>query len=182
MEQEVKHLFKTTDLTQDEIADRFGTTRKVIWRIIDRNFSAEERRERKRQCYSKSKLGDKNPQFGKIRPSKGPVSDNKGYLLILKPSWYTGRPNSNHIFYHHYVLCLELGLTEVPVGWVVHHIDHNPLNNNISNLVLLTKAAHTKLHCRERATTRAKARTLEANASGSATHLDVIGDDIVCSL
>jgi len=29
---------------------------------------------------------------------------------------------------------------------VVHHIDGNPQNNNISNLKIMTKSAHTKLH------------------------------------
>lgn len=33
---------------------------------------------------------------------------------------------------------------------VVHHIDHDKLNNEISNLQLMTRAAHTSLHRRER--------------------------------
>lgn len=35
---------------------------------------------------------------------------------------------------------------EIPEGCDVHHIDRNPDNNNISNLQLLTKAEHNKLH------------------------------------
>lgn len=35
---------------------------------------------------------------------------------------------------------------EIPKGYVVHHVDLNPENNDISNLTLLTKAEHRKLH------------------------------------
>lgn len=34
---------------------------------------------------------------------------------------------------------------------VVHHIDGNPRNNDLNNLQLMTRAAHTSLHRRERA-------------------------------
>ena len=39
----------------------------------------------------------------------------------------------------------------VPQGWYVHHVDENKSNNDISNLVLMTKNAHSKLHTQERA-------------------------------
>lgn len=32
---------------------------------------------------------------------------------------------------------------------VVHHVDGNGLNNDISNLRLLSKSDHSKLHCKE---------------------------------
>lgn len=32
--------------------------------------------------------------------------------------------------------------------WVIHHIDENPLNNNLSNLILLPKEEHDKLHAK----------------------------------
>lgn len=35
---------------------------------------------------------------------------------------------------------------KIPKGYVVHHVDFNPANNDISNLTLLTKAEHRKLH------------------------------------
>ena len=90
------------------------------------------------------KHGDKHPNF------VGDVSDNKGYRLRLKPEWYTGRKRSKHIFAHHLVICEELGITEVPKGWHVHHIDGDKENNNINNLALLTSGAHTRLHGIER--------------------------------
>ncbi len=31
-------------------------------------------------------------------------------------------------------------------GEIIHHIDKNPLNNDISNLQVMTTSAHSKLH------------------------------------
>jgi hypothetical protein len=33
---------------------------------------------------------------------------------------------------------------------IVHHIDHNKLNNDISNLCLMTRKEHDKMHAKER--------------------------------
>lgn len=33
---------------------------------------------------------------------------------------------------------------------IVHHKDHNRANNDISNLEIMTRAEHTRLHARER--------------------------------
>lgn len=35
---------------------------------------------------------------------------------------------------------------KIPEGYVIHHIDHNPLNNSISNLQLMTFEDHARLH------------------------------------
>ena len=35
---------------------------------------------------------------------------------------------------------------EIPKGFVIHHIDFNPKNNDISNLALMSISAHAKLH------------------------------------
>lgn len=39
---------------------------------------------------------------------------------------------------------------DIPPGYEIHHKDHNVDNNNIDNLVLLTKAEHMALHGEER--------------------------------
>lgn len=172
----LKEMFLTTELTMAEMGNAIGYSPKMVWSRLHTWFTKEEITNRKRKCYSNSKLGDKNPMLGKTAeksPSyKGRISDCKGYLLILKPRWYTGRPKSNHIFFHHMVMCEALSITEIPKGFVVHHIDKNPLNNDISNLLLMSNSAHMKLHAleRKRATTRDTSRTSEANADGSALH------------
>ena len=158
--EDVKTLYETTELTLQEIADKVGTTFSIVWYYVKQNYSIEQRKSRKRLSYQKSKQGNKNPMFGKfgnLHPGyKGEVSDGRGYLMVLKPEWYTGRKGSKHVFKHSLVMCEHLGLTEIPEGFCVHHIDGNKHNNDIDNLMFLSISAHTKLHSLERATTRRK--------------------------
>lgn len=158
MRDEVKKLYETTDLTLGEIGEVLDLSRAQVDWIVNKEYSVDYRKNRKRQSYRNSKLGNKNPSYGlkrELSPSfKGEISDGKGYILVLKPDWYTGRRGCKHIFKHHEVMCKSLGITEIPKGWCVHHIDHDKTNNNLINLSLQTVPAHTRLHQLERATTR----------------------------
>jgi hypothetical protein len=60
-----------------------------------------------------------------FRPNKGDY--RKGVSLLHREVWK-----------HHY--------GEIPKGMNVHHKDENPLNNDISNLELLTISAHRRQH------------------------------------
>lgn len=156
----IKQLYDTTDLTISEIAERVGLSMFQTWTFISKEYSKEIRDTRKSICYKNSKLGIKNPMSGKFKTEHhnfvGDVSDGKGYLMRLKPEWYTGRKGCKHVFVHHITMCESLGLTEIPKGWCVHHIDENKHNNSLNNLTLLTLGAHTRLHQLERATTISK--------------------------
>lgn len=35
---------------------------------------------------------------------------------------------------------------KIPKGYIIHHKDENKLNNDISNLQLVTRAQHSKIH------------------------------------
>lgn len=61
--------------------------------------------------------------------------------------WYN---NSNGVKYlHREKMKLYLGFTEEQMkGYEVHHIDENTDNNELSNLKLVTKAEHHKIHDR----------------------------------
>jgi hypothetical protein len=164
----VKDLYENTHFTMQEIAMETGVSPWSVWNYIQSNYSKAYIKERKVICYSNSKLGDKNPQFG-LRGEQtagyvGVVGDGNGYLMVLKPDWYTGRKGSKHVFQHQVVICEALGLTEIPKGWCVHHIDGLRTNNNLNNLAFLTTSAHSKLHSLERATTRAKARRVQVDS------------------
>lgn len=144
----IKELYETTDLSVNKIEKIIGK-RDVMGYIID-NYPKAYREDRHKNLLSKQKLGSNNPmknKCGEQHPNyKGIVADGKGYLMILKPSWYTGRKGCKHIFYHHYIWCLTMGWTEIPTGYVIHHIDLDKTNNNINNLALMTIEAHTRLH------------------------------------
>lgn len=143
-------MFENTNKTLREIANELNIGYKGFRKYIERTYSQEEIMNRKKSNYSKSKLEEKNPMFGKTKSNHhnyiGEVSDGKGYIMILKPEWYTGRKGCKHVFKHHIVMCEMLGITEIPSGYCVHHIDENPVNNTPENLALLTMGAHTRLH------------------------------------
>lgn len=147
---DIKYLYENTELTIQQIADHLGSNFAKIHKYVADNYSSAHRKARKVNNYRKSKLGNKNPQFGKRGDEThnyvGDVADGKGYLMRLKPDWYTGRKGSRHVFVHQVVACENLSITEMPKGFCVHHCDFNPHNNDFSNLVLLTMGDHMRLH------------------------------------
>lgn len=150
MREQIKYLYETTDYPLARIAVECALSYDIVWRFIRDNYSVEIRKARKKINYSLSKLGPKNPMKGKYKELhpryKEVVEDGKGYLLVLKPDWYTGRKGSKHIFEHHSVYCKNADITEIPLGFVVHHIDEDKQNNSIDNLVMMTNATHCRLH------------------------------------
>ncbi len=49
------------------------------------------------------------------------------------------------------IYCLHHGLDRIPDGYEIHHIDHDPTNNSIENLQLVTQAEHKRIHADDRA-------------------------------
>lgn len=143
-------LFLYTDHTLNDICKQSKVSYFDLQQVLNEKFSQKQQDDRKSRLYRKSKLGDKNPMKNckgeNHHGYKGIISDGNGYQQCLKPDWYTGRVGSEHVFYHHVVVCQALGLSEIPKGFCVHHIDGNKSNNDISNLSLMTISAHSKLH------------------------------------
>lgn len=149
--EKIKELLETTDLTVVNIAKELNLGWKVVWSYLHKNYPPEFIQARKRKSYSLSKLGDKNPQYGKQAVNfKELKEDGNGYYLTVKPSWYTGRKGTQHVFTHSIVMCQALGLTEIPKGFCIHHIDKDTRNNNIHNLALVTIQGHGKFHTTKR--------------------------------
>lgn len=153
----VATLFSRTELPIAKIAEGAGVSEATARFIIKTMYTREQRKERMSRVYANSKAGELNPMHGKYAQAhpnfKGVVSDGNGYQMVLKPDWYTGRKGSKHVFLHSVIMCQALGLTEVPKGFVIHHIDGDKTNNDIDNLALLTVSGHGKIHALERATT-----------------------------
>lgn len=93
---------------------------------------------------SKSKMGEKNPMYGK-RPW-----NYKGTGIVTKSG-------SRNIYYkdilvnkkrcklHRIIMEFHLG-RKLEKDEVVHHIDGNGLNNELSNLKVMDKREHNKMH------------------------------------
>ncbi len=47
---------------------------------------------------------------------------------------------------HQYIYCYFNNLEKIPEGYVIHHKDFDKLNNDISNLELISKFEHKSLH------------------------------------
>lgn len=71
-----------------------------------------------------------NTKFGKV------FENNNGYYRF-----------SDNTLLHRYIWERFYG-QKIPEGYVIHHKDHNPHNNSISNLQLMTIDEHNKHHHR----------------------------------
>ncbi|MBU6501199.1 MAG: HNH endonuclease [Patescibacteria group bacterium] len=73
----------------------------------------------------------------------GIVGDGQGYIKIWKPD----HPNNNHgyILQHRYVMEQELG-RYLKINEVVHHINGNKQDNQITNLIVMTRHQHPANH------------------------------------
>lgn len=72
-----------------------------------------------------------------------------GYYLGNVP--IEGRKRKYPMRAHVYVWRKHYG--DIPKGYEVHHIDEDPSNNDISNLMLLSRSTHGQLHGHENAET-----------------------------
>ena len=105
---------------------------------------------RKRGRYRSSKLGDKNPKIHRVGPAhhnyKDVLSSTRGYVRVRTPEWYTGPSSDGYAREHVLIYCAANGVTELPEGMEIHHLDENKTNNAMSNLIMLTTSDHAKLH------------------------------------
>lgn len=166
LEGTIRRLIETTERTLYQIAESLGVALNTVRRVY-LTYPAKYRKTRQSTTLRNCRVGEGNPMYGvkgaDHHSHKGLVGDNKGYLMVLKPEWYTGRKNSRHVFHHHVVVCENLGLTAIPKGWHVHHVDFDRHNNLFENLVLIESGDHIRLHkyLRDCATTISKESTLK---------------------
>jgi len=71
---------------------------------------------------------------------------NGPYELILAPENYPGMKYRGRYAYEHIIAYWQHTGTIPPEGYEIHHINGNHRDNNISNLKLVTKEEHRKLH------------------------------------
>ena len=71
--------------------------------------------------------------------------NSKGYMTVPAPTWYTGRLSGN-VCEHIIIACKAAGITRLPSGHDVHHIDCDRLNNSPANLIIVSDSTHRKIH------------------------------------
>lgn len=67
-----------------------------------------------------------------------------GSTFFASRNYFRACKNGNFFLLHREVYKAKNG--EIPKDYVVHHIDHNPLNNDISNLELKSASEHHSEH------------------------------------
>jgi len=71
----------------------------------------------------------------------------KGYLCIYHPdSKHAFERGKQKGFVYEHLLVLEQSGIDIPEGFEVHHLNFDKLDNRLSNLIVLSKSDHTKLH------------------------------------
>lgn len=158
-EAKLKELFHS-DLGVYDVCKAFGADYRVVKRYWNQWFDAQAFRDRCSRLNRLHKLGEKNPMFGKVglehHSAKDKVLTTQKYIAVWAPTWYTGNIENGRVLEHIVVWCEANGYTELPAGWVVHHLDHSRTNNAPDNLLAMTISDHLSYHntkSKERATT-----------------------------
>lgn len=101
-----------------------------------------------RQCSAKLRAEycqkEQNPKW------RGGTYSDSGYKMIHKPE-HPNASSNGYIYIHHLIMEEKIGrfINKTDISKdkeVVHHIDGNKNNNDITNLSLMTVGNHNKLH------------------------------------
>lgn len=160
-------LFSDTDTLAADICKQAHVSYEDYMIIVRNNFTEYEISKRKHRTYRNCRIVDRN----------GVCHDGSGYVMCVKPRWYTGRPSSKYVFEHTLVMCEALGLTEMPKGFVVHHINGNKQDNRLCNLALATMSGHTSIHRIQESLCKVQRLSYDGVASSNIEESEAPGND-----
>lgn len=79
------------------------------------------------------------------------IFEDKKFVLSKGYYIYNGSgKNKSGLTYLHIAVWEKHNNKKVPRGHVIHHIDHNPLNNKIENLKCMARGAHQSYHAKQK--------------------------------
>lgn len=142
-EETLYDLYVVKGMTQTEIAEKLGTSQKVIWRAL-KKMGIPSRKAAKRD-----QSGEKNSSWkgGRVlqakKAGKTRFSDG-GYWYVRVPD-HPNATKGGYVGEHILVATEKYGRT-LGRGECVHHLDMCKQNNTPSNLVIVTRKQHRDLH------------------------------------
>lgn len=134
-------MFGTTNMTITEIAEAIGTTSQTVKNAVMNSgkYTDEEYHEIVMERAMKSKADA-------LHNNRKDTWNNGRYNSASIPEWVTAEYKKDSFAEHALVVCKHLGLTEIPKGYIVHHVNNDSKDNRFENLVLMTRSEHTSLH------------------------------------
>lgn len=186
-EEAIREEFYTT-ATMEDVSKKYRCRQPYVKKVWLEAFGEDAFVQRKKLRYRESKLAHKNPMKGKsgdkhhlYKGDDAELSKSHGYVRIRKPDWYEGPSSDGYVLEHIVNYCECNGLSCLPEGMEIHHMDEDKENNHPSNLIMLTTSDHAKLHAwmkrTQRATTIPEGSRDDGNIPKRAAPLK--GDDIV---
>ena len=130
---EVRAMYES-GMTQVEIAEKLGTSQKVVWRFM-KNHGIKARSHAKRNQY-----GEKNDYW-----KGGRTHDEHGYVYVKADGHPRSRKCGGYVFEHILVAESVLG-RHIERGEVVHHINGNKSDNRPENLSVMSVGDHIRYH------------------------------------
>lgn len=130
------NLYKNELLSINQIARMLNVTPGTIRKYF-KKYNIEFRETKNAKTIAES--GSRNPNW-----KGGKITRKKGYIQIYMPN-HPYCDKLGYVYEHRLVMEKHIG-RYLKKDEVVHHIDFNKHNNNISNLIILTPQEHTRLH------------------------------------
>ena len=112
------------------------------WRQENREHLSNKRKQYFQAVGTDFLRGENNPNW------RGGKSMNGPYITIYMPK-HPRAEVRGHVR-EHYLVWENFWGDIVSPGYEIHHIDHNPKNNDITNLTLMTVHNHSVLHSNKR--------------------------------
>lgn len=86
-------------------------------------------------------------QFRKTKLLPYIMYDGRKWTISKTTGYYRDTAERKHnVSLHRYIWEKHNG--PIPCNYDIHHIDENKSNNDLSNLQMILKANHTRLHCK----------------------------------
>lgn len=125
------------------MSERFTIPRICAYKLCRKSFIGRDKDGVKARYCSRACHFKNEPN-----PVQARIAGKKGGLVIIKKTRGTGtkgyiKENGRH--QHRRVMEAHLG-RKLTSDEVVHHIDENKHNNSLSNLQLVTRAEHARIH------------------------------------